>query len=188
MVERVAAVELPDEAGLDEGTRGFFARCREKIGFVPNVFRTYTMRAERFRKYQAFRNDLMGAPSGLSELEREMVAVTVSSANRCHYCIVAHGAMLRQLSGDARFGDTIAVNYRAADLTPRQRAMLDFAWKLTLEPNEVGDADRAALRAEGLSDADIFDLTEVAAFYNFTNRFAIGLGITPNAEYQDMGR
>lgn len=188
MDERVAAVELPDEAGLDEGTRGFFARCREKIGFVPNVFRTYTMRTERFRKYQAFRNDLMGSPSGLSELEREMVAVTVSSANRCHYCIVAHGAVLRQLSGDARFGDTIAVNYRSADLTPRQRAMLDFAWKLTLEPNEVGEADRAALRDGGLSDADIFDLTEVAAFYNFTNRFAIGLGIAPNAEYQGMGR
>jgi len=184
----IAAVALPDEATLDEGTRGFFARCREKIGFVPNVFRTYSLRAERFRKYQAYRNDLMQAPSGLSELEREMVAVTVSSANRCHYCVTAHGAVLRQLAGDAGLGDTIAVNYRAADLSIRQRAMLDFAWKLTLEPNEIGDLDRMRLRDAGLSDADIFDLTEVAAFYNFTNRFAVGLGIVPNREYGSMGR
>src|SRR5690554_6453256 len=118
---RVAAIDLPDEEGLDEGTRGFFARCREKIGFVPNVFRTYSLRAGRFRKYQAYRNDLMQSPSGLSEMEREMVAVTVSSANRCHYCVTAHGAVLRELSREANLGETIAVNYRAAALPPRQR-------------------------------------------------------------------
>src|SRR3546814_10027759 len=133
---RAAAVTIPAEETLDAGTRGFFARCREKIGFVPNVFRAYTIRAERFRKYQAYRNDLMNAPSGLSEVEREMVAVTVSSANRCHYCVVAHGAVLRQLSGDARLGDTIAVNYRGADLPDRLRAMLDFAWKLPPDPRQ----------------------------------------------------
>ncbi|MFN4087949.1 MAG: peroxidase-related enzyme [Alphaproteobacteria bacterium] len=188
MDERIAAVPPPEEATLDDATRGFFARCRAKIGFVPNVFRSYARRPERFRKYQSYRNDLMGGSSGLSELEREMVAVTVSSANRCHYCVVAHGAVLRRLSGDARLGDTIVVNYRGADLPPRHRAMLDFAWKLTLEPNEIDEADRGRLRAAGLSDDDIFDLTEVAAFYNFTNRFAIGLGIAPNPGYQDMGR
>ena len=185
---RPMALSIPDEAELDDGTRGYFARCREKIGFVPNVFRAYTVRPERFRKYQSYRNDLMRSEQGLSETEREMVAVVVSCANRCHYCLVAHGAVLRQLTGDPAFGDTLALNYRAAELSPRHRAMLDFAWKLTLTPNDVGDADRRALAEIGLAEAEIFDLVEVAAFYNMSNRFAIGLGIEPNREYYGQGR
>lgn len=186
--EAVMALPLPDEAGLDQGTRDYFARCREKLGFVPNVFRAYSMRPERFRKYQAWRNDLMRSESGLSEAEREMIAVVVSSANRCHYYLVAHGAVLRQLLGDVALADTIALNYRAADLAPRHRAMLDFAWKLTLDANAVAEEDRQRLRGAGFADTDIFDIIEVAAFYNMSNRFAIGLGIRPNADYYGMGR
>lgn len=189
MSEReIMALPVPDEAGLDQGTRDYFARCRGKIGFVPNVFRAYTVRPERFRKYQSYRNDLMHGAGGLSEVEREMIAVVVSSANRCHYCLVAHSALLRQLLGDAKLGDTIALNYRAAELSPRHRAMLDFAWKLTLTPNEIAGADRTGLRDAGFADGDIFDIVEVAGFYNMSNRFAIGLGISPNDEYSAMGR
>ena len=184
----VMAFELPDEAALDQGTRDYFARCRDKIGFVPNVFRAYTMRPERFRKYQAYRNDVMRAESGLSEAEREMIAVVVSSANRCHYCLVAHGAVLREITGDPALSDTLALNYRAADLLPRHRAMLDFAWKLTLTPNEISDDDRNQLQEAGFAETDMFDLVEVAAFYNMSNRFAIGLGIRPNSEYYATGR
>lgn len=186
--EAIMALPVPPEAALDPATRDYFARCRAKIGFVPNVFRAYTVRPERFRKYQGYRNDLMRAESGLSEAEREMIAVVVSSANRCHYCLVAHGAVLRQLLAAPALADTIALNYRSADLSPRHRAMLDFAWKLTLTPNEVGEADRQHLREAGFAEADIFDVVEVAAFYNMSNRFAIGLGIRPNREYYGMGR
>lgn len=186
--QRVMGLTVPDEALLDQGTRDYFARCREKIGFVPNVFRSYSMRPERFRKYQAFRNDLMRGEGALSEVEREMIAVIVSSANRCHYCLVAHGAVLRHLTGDAALGDTLALNYRAAPLSPRHRAMADFAWKLTLAANDVGDDDRQRLKDAGFGEGDIFDLVEVAAFYNMSNRFAIGLGIQPNGEYYAMGR
>ena len=184
----VMAFRLPDEAGLDQGTRDYFARCRNKIGFVPNVFRAYTVRPERFRKYQAYRNDLMRAQSGLSEAEREMIAVVVSSANRCHYCLVAHGSVLRELTGDPGLADTLALNYRAAELSQRHRAMLDFAWKLTVAANEIGDADRQRLAEAGFAEPDMFDIVEVAAFYNMSNRFAIGLGIRPNEQYYGMGR
>ena len=188
MPDDVMALSLPDESGLDQGTRDYYARCRDKIGFVPNVFRAYSVRPERFRKYQAYRNDLMRAEGGLSETEREMVAVVVSCANRCHYCLVAHGSVLRQLTGDPALGDTLALNYRAAELSPRHRAMLDFAWKLTLTPNDLDDADRARLREAGFADPEIFDLVEVAGFYNMSNRFAIGLGLRPNEEYYRLGR
>ena len=184
----IAALPVPDDADLDPGTRKYFDLCREKIGFVPNVFRTQARNPERFRKYSAYRNDLMRAERGPSMLEREMIAVAVSSANRCHYCLVAHGQALRALTSDPALADTIVINYRAADLSPRHRAMLDFAWKLTLTPHEVGDADRQVLREAGFGDEDIADIVEVAAFYNMTNRYAIGLGIAPNGEYYGMNR
>lgn len=177
------ALPVPTEETLDEGTRRYFERCREKIGFVPNVFRAYSNRPERFRRYQAYRNDLMRSEVGITPLEREMIAVTVSSANRCHYCLSAHGQALRELSGDAALAETIAQNYRAAPLSAEHRAMLDFVWVLTLEPERVGEEDRTTLRQCGLSDEAIFEIVETAAFYNMTNRFAAGLGIRPNPEY-----
>jgi len=117
-----------------------------------------------------------------------MIAVVVSSANRCYYCLVAHGQAVRQLSGDPQLGEMMVMNYRVAELNPRQRAMLDYAWKLTREPRGIGEADRQALRDAGFGDADIFDITDVAAFFNYTNRMAHGLDMMPNPDYHAMDR
>jgi len=126
--------------------------------------------------------------SSLTRLEREMIAVVVSSVNHCHYCLVAHGAAVRVLSGDARLGDQLAANYRAAELPKRQRAMLDFTWKLSETPAAIEESDRAVLRRAGFSDEDIFDIAEVTGFYNASNRLASAVDARPNAEYFDMGR
>lgn len=174
--------------GLEPDIRELFDKCREKLGFVPNVFAAYGLRADRLRNFRAMYNELMLAPSGLSKLEREMVAVVVSSANHCYYCLVSHGQAVRQLSGDPELGEMLVMNYRVAKLDARRRAMLDFAWKLTETPNDVVDADRERLKAAGLSEDEIFDLCEVAAFYNYTNRVAIGIDQIPNREYHGMNR
>jgi uncharacterized peroxidase-related enzyme len=136
----------------------------------------------------AMYNELMLAPSGLSKLEREMVAVVVSSANRCYYCLVAHGQAVRKLSGDAELGEMMVMNYRVAKLDARQRAMLDFAWKLTVTPHDVGEEDRAQLRRVGLSHEDIFDLGETIAFFNLSNRMAYAVDMMPNREYHRLDR
>jgi uncharacterized peroxidase-related enzyme len=130
----------------------------------------------------------MLAKSGLSKLEREMIAVVVSCANHCHYCLVAHGAAVRKLSGDAELGDTLVANYRAAKLDPRTRAMLDFAWKLTVEPWAIEETDRVALRGAGFSDRDIWDIAAVASFFAMSNRMASATDMKPNAEYYRVGR
>ena len=160
----------------------------EKLGFVPNVFSTYSKRPQRLRNFMAMYNEIMYSPSGLSKLEREMVAVVVSSANRCYYCLVAHGAAVRQLSGDPELGEMMALNYRVAKLDGRQRAMLDFAWKLTTAPHLVDDGDRDGLRGHGLSDEDVFDLSETTAFFNLSNRMASTTDMMPNAEYHRADR
>ena len=184
----VMALRLPKESSLPAPIRAVFDKCVEKLGFVPNVLRAYTLRPKKFELFRAYNNELMLGESGLSKLEREMVAVVVSCANHCHYCLVAHGAAVRQLSGDALLGDQLVTNYRAAGLDARQRAMLDFAWKLTVSPATIEDADRARLRTAGLSDEDIFDLAEVAGFYNMTNRLAAAVEMRPNAEYFNAAR
>lgn len=175
-------------AALDDAMQAYFAKCTEKLGFVPNVLQAYAFDLAKLKAFVAMADDLMLAPSGLSKLEREMIAVTVSSANFCHYCIVAHGAAVRKLSGDPKLGDIIAANYRAAELEPRQRAMLDFAWKLTVEPWAVGEEDRAALRKAGFKDRDIWDIAAVAGFYAMSNRLASTTEMAPNDEYYEMGR
>ena len=154
----------------------------------PNVFSTYSLKPQRLRNFMAMFNEIMLSPSGLSKLEREMVAVVVSSANRCYYCLVAHGAAVRQLSGDPQLGEMMALNYRVAPLDPRQRAMLDYTWKLTTTPYLIDDADREGLRAVGLSNADIFDLSETVAFFNLSNRMASGSDMMPNVEYHRVVR
>src|SRR5690606_4032546 len=133
-------------------------------------------------------NELMLAPSGLSKLEREMVAVVVSSANHCYYCLVAHGQAVRSLSGDPQLGEMMVMNYRVAPLDARQRAMLDFAWKLTKTPEQVTEDDRSGLRGVGLSSEDIFDLADTVGFFNMSNRMAIGSDMMPNPEYHAMNR
>jgi uncharacterized peroxidase-related enzyme len=186
--DHVSGLPVPDPATLDEDLKALFARCVDKLGFVPNVLRAYSLRPSRLRNFIAMYNELMLAPSGLSKLEREMVAVVVSSANRCYYCLVAHGQAVRQLSGDPELGEMLALNHRVARLEPRQRAMLDFAWKLTSEPAMVGEGDRASLRQAGLSEEEIFDLVETVGFFNMSNRMASGLDIMPNREYHRRDR
>lgn len=181
------ALDLP-AAPLDEAMTAYFAKCQEKLGFVPNVLRAYAFDNAKLKAFVAMSDDLMLAPSGLSKLEREMIAVTVSSANHCHYCLVAHGAAVRKLSGDAKLAETIVANYRAANLDARTRAMLDFSWKLTIEPWTAGEADRAGLRAHGFSERDIWDIAAVAAFFSMSNRLASATEMRPNDEYYRLGR
>jgi uncharacterized peroxidase-related enzyme len=160
----------------------------DKLGFVPNVFSTYSLRPRRLRNFMTMYNEIMLSESGLSKLEREMIAVVVSSANRCYYCLVAHGAAVRELSGDPELGEMMALNYRVAKLDARQRAMLDFTWKLTMTPHLVDDADREGLRAVGLANEDIFDLAETVAFFNLSNRIASTTDMMPNREYHRQTR
>jgi uncharacterized peroxidase-related enzyme len=184
---RVTALDLP-EGELSEPMRAYFAKCDDKIGFVPNVLRAYAHDNAKLEAFAAFYNDLMLAPSGLSKLEREMIAVVVSSQNRCYYCLTAHGAAVRQFSGDPALGELMVMNYRAADLAPRHRAMLDFAVKLTDEPWTIEEADRETLRQAGFSERDIWDIAAVASFFNMSNRMASAVDMRPNAEYHGQAR
>ena len=181
---------LPDPEVLDDDTKKYFALCEEKLGLVPYVLRAYTANQEKLRNFSEFYNTLMidEETCALTKLEREMIAVVVSSANHCYYCLVAHGQAVRQLSGDAQLGEMMVMNYRVAELDQRQRAMLDFAWKLTLTPHDIGDDDRQGLRDAGFTDQDIFDICDTAAFFNYTNRVAHGLDMMPNPEYHAMNR
>ena len=186
----IVRVPLPDPETLDEDTKKYFAICEEKLGLVPNVLRAYTGNIEKFRNFTAFYNPLMldEEACGLSKLEREMIAVVVSSVNRCYYCLVAHGQAVRQLSGDPELGEMMVMNYRVAELEPRRRAMLDFAWKLTEAPHDIAEADRRSLLDAGFTEQDIFDICDTAAFFNYTNRMAHGLDMMPNADYHKMDR
>ena len=181
--DHISVLGVPDPAGLDDDLKVIWAKCVEKLGFVPNVFSTYSLRPQRLRNFMAMYNEIMLSKSGLSKLEREMVAVVVSSANRCYYCLVAHGAAVRALSGDPQLGEMMALNYRVAKLDARRRAMLDFTWKLTTSPHLIDDADRDGLRAAGLTAEDIFDLSETVAFFNLSNRMASATDMMPNREY-----
>jgi uncharacterized peroxidase-related enzyme len=181
------ALSLP-EPELNESMQAYFDKCMEKLGFIPNVLKAYAFDMKKLEAFAAMYNDLMLGPSGLSKLEREMIAVAVSSQNRCYYCLVAHGAAVRQLSGDPPLGELMVMNYRAARLSKRQRAMLDFAVKLTNEPWAVEDHDRDSLRRAGFSDRDIWDIAAIAGFYNMSNRVATATDMRPNSVYHTMAR
>ena len=184
----ISVLGVPDAATLDDDLKAIWAKCVEKLGFVPNVFATYSLKPQRLRHFMQMYNEIMLSKSGLSKLEREMVAVVVSSANRCYYCLVAHGAAVRQLSGDPELGEMMALNYRVAKLDPRQRAMLDFTWKMTVTPYLIDDADRNELRRHGLTNEDLFDLAETVAFFNLSNRMASATDMMPNREYHGAFR
>ena len=186
--DHISKLGVPDPATLDEDLAAIWRKCEDKLGFVPAVFSTYSLKPRRLRNFMAMYNEIMLAPSGLSKLEREMIAVVVSSANRCYYCLVAHGAAVRKLSGDPELGEMLVMNYRVANLSSRQRAMLDYAWKLTTALHRVDEADREALRAQGLSNEDIFDLSEVVAFFNLSNRMAAATDMMPNRDYHAADR
>jgi uncharacterized peroxidase-related enzyme len=182
------ALDLPMVDPLPEATQTYFDICTEKLGMVPNVLKAYAFDIAKLDTFTALYNDLMLADSGVSKLEREMIAVVVSSINRCYYCQVAHGAAVRQLSGDPELGERMVMNYKTAKLEPKQRAMLDFAAKLTKSSSDIEEADRQALRDHGFSDRDIWDIASVAGFFNMTNRVASATDMRPNQEYHAQAR
>jgi uncharacterized peroxidase-related enzyme len=183
----VTALSL-SEAGLEPDLKAYFEVCEQKLGFVPNVLKAYAFDNKKLKAFIDMVDDLMLGESGLSRLEREMIAVAVSAVNHCHYCLTAHGAAVRYRSNDPMLGDMIEHNYRAADLTPKQKAMLDFAVKLTEEPDKIENADRDMLRQLGFTDRDIWDIAAVAAFFNMSNRLASATDMRPNPEYYAMAR
>lgn len=187
MTDQPTALDLP-MAELPPETRRYFDICQEKLGLVPNVLRAYAQDIEKLNAFVAMYNTLMLGPSGLSKLEREMVAVAVSAENDCWYCQVAHGAAVRGLSGNPVLGESLVMNARATPLEPRQRAMIDFALKMTGASATIVEADRQALRDQGLSDVDIWDLINVAGFFAMSNRVASASGMQPNAEYHAQAR
>lgn len=183
----VIALNLP--AGkLSPAMTAYFKKCQDKLGFIPNVLLAYAFDTVKLEAFAAMYNDLMLGESGLSKLEREMIAVAVSSQNRCYYCLTAHGAAVRQYSGDPLLGEHLVMNYRAARLNKRQRAMLDFAVKLTSSPWSVEEGDRERLRRAGFSDRDIWDISAIVGFFNMSNRVASATDMRPNAAYHKQAR
>ena len=183
----ITALDLP-RGKLSPAMDAYFAKCTEKLGFIPNVLQAYAFDNAKLEAFVAMYADLMLAPSGLSKLEREMIAVAVSSHNRCYYCLVAHGAAVRALSNDPALGELMVMNYRAAPLDKRQRAMLDFAVKVTAEPWSIEEKDREALRKAGFNERDIWDIAAVAGFYNMSNRIASATDMRPNSVYHAQAR
>ena len=179
---------IPPRRKLDPDIRKYFDLCDEKIGFLPNVLAAYSFDAVKLRAFMAMYNDLMLGDSRLSKLEREMIAVVVSAANRCYYCLTAHGQAVREMSGDPSLGETLVMNWRVAQVTPRQRAMLEFAHQLTVDPAGTGAAARRALKRAGFSDRDTWDIAAIAAFFNMTNRLATATDMMPNEDYLAKSR
>jgi len=186
--DHVTALDIEDRDNLDERRQKYLRILQDKLGFVPNVIQAYSFDNAKLATFADFFTDLMGGESGLSVLEREMIAVVVSSINRCYYCLVSHGAEVRAQSGDPELGEILAMNYRAAELSPRHRAMLDFAAKLTEAAHQIEEEDRQVLRDAGFSDGDIWDISAVASFFNMTNRMASAVDMKPNKEYHVQAR
>jgi len=173
---------------LPEDIRARLLAVQEKSGFVPNVFLTLAYRPDEFRAFFAYHDALMDKNGDLTKAEREMIEVATSSANQCQYCVIAHGAILRIRAKNPLIADQIAVNYRKADITQRQRAMLDFAMKVAIEAQRISEADFAALAAHGFSNDDIWDIAAIAAFFALSNRMANVTGMRPNDEFYLLGR
>jgi len=184
----IIALDLPPVDPLPPETQRYFDICVEKLGFVPNVLSAYAFNIEKLNSFTAMYNDLMLGDSGLSKLEREMIAVVVSAINHCFYCLTAHGAAVRKLSGDPVLGEMLVMNYRVADLSARQRAMLDFAALVTENSHTIEERDRQALRDVGFSDHDIWDIASVAGFFNMSNRVSSAVDKQPNLEYHSQNR
>ena len=188
MTDQPTALDLPMMDPLPEATQKYFDVCQDKLGMVPNVLQAYAFDIDKLNAFTALYNDVMLAPSGLSKLEREMIAVVVSSVNKCYYCLTAHGAAVRQLSGDPKLGEMLVMNWRVADLDARQHAMLAFAEQMTVASAVIGEKDRDALRQVGFSDRDIWDIAAVAGFYNMSNRIASAVDMRPNDDYHALAR
>ncbi len=188
MIAPISRYPVPNLADLSEDIRTRILEVQEKAGFIPNVFLTLAHRPSEFRAFFAYHDALMEKAGGLTKAEREMIVVATSGANDCLYCIVAHGAILRIYAKDPLVADQVAVNYRKADITPRQKAMLAFALKVALRSVEIDDADFAALQAHGFSMEDAWDIGAIAAFFALSNRMANMIGMRPNDEFQLLGR
>ena len=184
---------LPELNDVPEDIRAKILEVQDKAGFVPNVFLAFARRPAEWRAFFAYHDALMvpesvGRASGLSKGEREMIVTTTSAANHCLYCVVAHGAILRIYEKKPLLADQVAINYRKADISPRQRAMLDFAMKVCQHSDEIDDADFAALHAQGFNDEDAWDIAAITAFFGLSNRMASFSGMMPNPEFYLMGR
>jgi uncharacterized peroxidase-related enzyme len=184
----ISRFPAPTIAELPDDIRQRILAVQEKSGFVPNVFLVLAQRPDEFRAFFAYHDALMEKAGGLSKAEREMIVVATSSANQCHYCVIAHGAILRIRAKNPLVADQVAINYRKADITPRQKAMLDFAMRIARQAYAVGDADFATLRNHGFSDDDIWDIGAIAAFFALSNRMANLTEMRPNDEFYLMGR
>ena len=186
--ERISWFPVPTKRAAGTEIAALWDKAEEKLGFVPNVMKVYAYKPRRFLRWWAHYDELMRGESGLSKAQREMIAVVVSTTNRCHYCVVSHSAALRALTGDARLVDQLAVNYRHAQIGERERAMLDLAVKVTEASYRVSPDDYKPLLRAGWTEPDVWDVVEVAAMFNFTNRMASSLGWAPNGLYGSMGR
>jgi len=186
--EPICWLDIPGGDEVPDGVKELWAKPLEKLGFVPNVLRVYAIRPRHLQLWNEFYDELMRGESGLTKPQREMIAVVVSTTNRCHYCIVSHSAALRKLTGDPVLVEQLQTNHAYARIDAKERAMLDFAIKLTERSHTCTEADVEALREAGWSDEEIMDIAEVAAMFNFTNRLASGLGWRPNPEYVSLGR
>jgi uncharacterized peroxidase-related enzyme len=184
----VSWLRVPDESSLPEEVLALHRPSQEKLGFVPNVLRNFALRPLHLLRWNDHYEELMKGESGLSKAEREMIAVVVSVANECRYCIAAHSAALRKLTKDPVLADAIAADHATAPVEPRVGAMLDYARKLTREPTSMAASDVERLREAGWTDEDVMDIAEVTAMFNFSNRMASGLGWEPNPEYETLGR
>ncbi len=184
----ISRYPVPGLDDLPEDIRSRILAVQEKSGFIPNVFLALAHRPDEFRAFFAYHDALMEKEGGLTKAEREMIVVATSSANQCQYCVVAHGAILRVRARNPLIADQVAVNYRKADITPRQKAMLDFALKVSLDSGKIGAADFETLRGHGFNDEDIWDIAGIAAFFGLSNRMANLTDMRPNDEFYLLGR
>ncbi|WP_439153983.1 peroxidase-related enzyme [Yoonia sp.] len=188
MTEKPTALDLPMVDPLPAKTQKYFDVCLEKLGMIPNVLQAYAFDADKLNAFVGLYNDVMLADSGLSKLEREMIAVAVSSINKCYYCLTAHGAAVRQLSGDPKLGEMLVMNWRVAPLDARQKAMLEFAELMTVASAKIEEKQRDALRQVGFTDRDIWDIAATAGFFNMSNRIASATDMRPNDDYHAQAR
>jgi uncharacterized peroxidase-related enzyme len=184
----ISRFPVPKLDKLPEDIRARMLTVQEKSGFIPNVFLVLAYRPDEFRAFMAYHDALMDKPGKLTKAEREMIVVATSAANQCQYCVIAHGAILRIRAKNPLIADQVAINYRKADITPRQRAMLDFALKVALNSQTVGDADYAELEAHGFGKDEMWDIAAIAAFFAMSNRLANATGMRPNDEFYSLGR
>jgi uncharacterized peroxidase-related enzyme len=186
--EKITALNLPELDPMPDHIKKYFQLCEDKLGLVPNVLKAYAFSEHKLNAFTNMYNDLMLGESNITLLEREMIAVVVSSINRCYYCLVAHGNSVRKLSKNPELGELMAINYRLADLKVNQRAMLDFVVKMTEESYTIEEIDRQVLRDNGYSNQDIWDIASIASFFNMSNRMASAIDMRPNVEYHSLDR